>query len=117
MRLLRLSAAAPIALACLFAGVCLTGCTTPQLIVQDDSGKPVPGARVTVGCGSTKYPQDATGPDGSVSFPQDYPQPPRWVEVDKDGYVPIFMAYPTKWPCVLGIRRHWPAATVPAPHR
>ena len=99
-----------------WTGVCLAGCAEHRLMVKDEANKPVVGARVTVYAATASYLQDPTGADGSVGFPSRFEQPARYLGVSKEGFVPIFVAYPSQWPCVLTIRHHAPA-TMPHTRR
>jgi hypothetical protein len=96
------------ALVCLWAGVCLGGCAEHRMILEDPAGKPVAGARVTVYCGAASFRQDLTGADGAVCLPRRFEPPPQFVGISKEGFVPIFVAYPGQWPYVVVIRRHTP---------
>jgi len=76
----------------------LSGCAKPKsVMVVDDFGKPVSGARVCVQSTSIEGAPTLTDDDGSAIVNVDIPNA-RWITVSKEGYYGQQVDIPAKWP-------------------
>jgi len=75
------------------------------VVITDEFGNAIPAATVYVQTPSLTY-KYTTAPNGAVDLPSVFLQEPKWVEVWKDGYVPIReMDFPTSWPQRLRLKK------------
>jgi hypothetical protein len=75
-------------LAIVVSGSVLAGCSSPDLLIVDSSGKPIAGAKV-VGASLSIGGQSTQSDDkGRANIPSAV-QPTKWVSVYKEGFRPV----------------------------
>jgi hypothetical protein len=104
LRILRGAALA----ASLFSVVFFAGCA--QVVVIDESGRPLQGAAVEAVSPSFGHGKKATGPDGVALLDPFYFVSPQWIYVQKPGYENVVETYPKKWPHVVKMKDVTPGA-------